>query len=104
MGSRRDIEFILKTELEAARERCRATLELKTTNGALEGIMAGEEPATLKGTDEGNNAAVRAYGEALQRFHDFILHGTVPDDLLPFVRAETPGFSRGGNENARSGE
>ncbi|HWE00386.1 MAG TPA: hypothetical protein VG345_15150 [Bryobacteraceae bacterium] len=94
MGSRRDIEFILKTELEAARARCRATLELKTTNGPREGITA----------DEPNNAAVCACGEALQRFHDFILYGAIPDDLLPFVRAEPRELARNGNENARSGE
>jgi hypothetical protein len=92
MGSRRDIEFILKTELEVARERCRVTLEnMKTmADGAGDGNAAVDGSAARKPADKAENVAVRAYGEALQRFHNFILHGAIPSDLLFFDRAETP--------------
>jgi hypothetical protein len=66
-----------------------------TTNGP-DGITPNKEPPIPKRTDEADNAAVRAYGKALQRFHDFILHGAIPDDLLPFVQAEAPRFSKDG--------
>jgi hypothetical protein len=37
-------------------------------------------------------------------FHDFVLHGAIPEDLLPFIRAETQELRRNAKKNAESGE
>jgi hypothetical protein len=84
MRSRQEIESILLTELNIATARYREMS--KALNDAL-WARIGEIPASdgllmVKQSGLENMAVLEEFVRCLFRFNRFVLHGTIPDDLL----------------------
>ena len=72
------IEEELRAALEAAREReARAIEQFHSATVGVSSIS----PTDMLGLKHAAEEATRAYLVALERFSNFVIHGTVPDDL-----------------------
>jgi hypothetical protein len=86
----RAVERRLTSELWTAKDKHR--LARSRLSDIMRGTPSGIPPsdcAVLESHDE-REAAVEAFNRALQRFTNFVMHGTVPEDLADVVHQVEP--------------
>jgi len=83
MRSRVEIEFILLQTVQSTTAAQKAAYEnLKAITSEIpSGLPSPDGTARIKQAGERNRAALNALNNALQRWHDFTVHGTIPEDL-----------------------
>jgi hypothetical protein len=98
MSPHREVEKILKAELDIARarfERVQAEFE-SIMSDVPDGIPEPDSALRFRNAGRARSAAHEAVAAALQRFSDFTLRGIVPDHLKERVNERSMGAGQGG--------
>jgi len=84
-GGDLDIEGRLKGELDKARAEYEATIrEFHSLISDIPNeIPSPDGQLLIRQTGAASSAALQKYSRALMRFSEYLLSGTVPEDLLP---------------------
>lgn len=89
MGSRLEIEEILRAELDFAKSRHESTRAefARVCNDIPSGLPHPDGTQRILNASRAQASAQAAYAAALKRFNDFILTGKIPDHLAAEKRS-----------------
>ena len=98
MSPHRELEKILKVELELARARFeRVQAEFASIMADVpDGIPEPDSALRFRNAGRARSAAHEAVAAALQRFSDFTLRGIVPEHLKERLKERSRGVGQGG--------